>query len=409
MSNVRGNMTQLHQGEMRTMTLGVTAYVVVVLLADLVASGQPLHEPTLALSLLLAGVLAGRYSFWTHTWQTNYYDETLTRLDWLMLLVGLTACVVLARLHGDRAIPFFYLSAIEGYTAFTLDQRHWRAGLWVLGIAVLSLVSAASVVGWANLWSLLLTSLPGYMLIWVMIKLLAQQISYRTQVEQLLLNLEQAHQQLQHYADRVEALTITEERARLSYEIHDGLGHTLTALDVQLELLARLPVTQTEAREQSADHARHLAKQALTEVRQAVKALRPVNAQAFSLPEAVAALIANFEQATRLVVSWHVIGAHPLAPTLALLLYRATQEGLTNVQRHAPTSVHVTVQLTYGPQTVSLQIENGLLPEPSSIPLTPGGYGLLGLRERVVAIGGSLEAGPTPDGNFRLLITLPLL
>jgi signal transduction histidine kinase len=176
----------------------------------------------------------------------------------------------------------------------------------------------------------------------------------RAEAQQLAARLESANRQLRAQS---EELAITHERARLAHEIHDTVGHTLTALDVQLELLARLPPGQSGQRRKVAEQARALVKEGLADVRRAVQALRPAALETFSLPEAIAALVADFDEATQIHTAWQIEGEIvPLPPRLAIPLYRAAQEALTNIRRHAPSAGQVTVQLCYGPEAVMMTV-----------------------------------------------------
>ena len=98
--------------------------------------------------------------------------------------------------------------------------------------------------------------------------------------------------------------------------------------------------------------------------------------------------------------------ARRLPPAVDLTTYRIVQEALTNVLRHAGPAT-ATVRLIYGDDQLRVQVEDdghrGVAGWPPG-----GGNGLLGLRERVAALGGRLEAGPRPVGGFRVLATLPL-
>jgi signal transduction histidine kinase len=247
------------------------------------------------------------------------------------------------------------------------------------------------------------------LLVVAMVTLLAQQMLERVQVEELLLDLERAHRQVRAHAARIEDLTIVQERARLAHELHDSLGHTLTALDVQVELLARLPQSAELARQAAANQARGLVKQALTEVRSSVAALRPAALQKVDAHATIAALVRDFARTTGLPVTWTLTGApQPLPPAATLLIYRAAQEALTNVQRHAPTTSGVQVHLTFAPPDVTLRVEN----QPPVTPAEPSPFsgcaGLPGLHDRAIALGGAFTATPLPAGGFRLELRLPL-
>ena len=360
-----------------------------------------------------------------------YPDWQVTGLV-LLLIFGLLLIISLFFLSGERVVHL-YLAAQAGLITLLmlLSPDFWqifailffvlssetmallpqRQGyLWITIFTLVSGLVFIHMGGWPDGLTTLLPFAGGYFFFGAFTYAWAAADTARRESQRLLAELQTAHHQLQTYADRVEALTIAEERTRLARELHDSLGHALTALDVQLELLVRLPAQQAEARQTAAEQARLLVKQALTDVRQVVQALRPAAVDSFSLPEAVAALISDFAAATRLPIEWHVVDDVPALPAaLALPLYRAAQEGLTNIQRHAPATAGILMKLIYQTHTISLSVENlpPALPPPTS-PLTGGGYGLLGLRERAEALGGSLETGPTPSGGFVLTMRLPM-
>ena len=340
------------------------------------------------------------------------------------LLVGIGG----VELYTRRGSPWILaaLYAIEvplaGLIVYGL-AGFFLAGLLALPLVSLSvhllprrqmlLVCAAFVISLATAYGLhggreaaLLAGI-GYLTAIVFVVLMTQMAvrerQVRTQAERLAAELEAANRQLQEYAAQAEELAVTRERARLASELHDSVGHTLTALDVQLELLVRLPPDRAAQRQRIAEQARRLVKEGLTDLRRAVQALRPAALETFSLPEAVAALVAD----SNLPTDWRVEGAvRPLPPRLALLLYRAAQEALTNVQRHAPSARQVTVRLRYEPEAVTLTVENDGVPQTSDvfrdIGSLHGGYGLRGLRERAEALGGVFQAGPDGESGFRL-------
>lgn len=300
------------------------------------------------------------------------------------------------------AILFFVLSSVS---IGILPQR--QGFLWIGAFSLVTALTFVWQVGWVEG---LLATLPfagGYVFFGAFTYAWAAADAARQESQHLLAELSEAHRQLQTYADRVEALTIAEERSRLARELHDSLGHELTALAIQVELLTRLPAEREAERRLTLEQVQRLVKQTLTDVRRAVKALPPAAVEHFSLPEAVGALIADFAAATGLPVTWTVEGEPlPLAMTAALPLYRTAQEGLTNIRRHAPSTPGVSVRLIYGSHAVSVCVEN--LPSPTPPPqMVSSGYGLTGLRARAEALGGSLEAGATAAGGFRLAMHLP--
>ena len=99
--------------------------------------------------------------------------------------------------------------------------------------------------------------------------------------------------------------------------------------------------------------------------------------------------------------------ARDLAPGLDLTAYRLVQEGLTNTLRHARNPQRAEVAIDFGADRIELAVRDDGQ-DPSSAPMTQTGNGLLGMRERVAAYGGSLVARVRPEGGFELVATLPL-
>ena len=355
------------------------------------------------------------------------------------LLVGFYGTELYARTGSTWALALFYaveipLAGLIAYwmTAFFLSglimlplaslsvhtlPRRWM--LVVCGLIIGTLGISYGLVG--GLEAALLAGI-GYLVAIVFVvsvtQMAVRERRARAEVERLAAELAEANLKLRKYAAQAEELAITRERARLAHEIHDTVGHILTALDVQLELLIRLPLDRTEQRQQAAEQARILVKEGVTDMRRAVQALRPAALESFSLPEAIAALVAGFEQMAQIETSWQVEGeVVPLPPRLAVPLYRAAQEALTNIRRHAPTAQQVTVRLCYGPEVVALSVENGppRSPPPAAVVSSPSaseegrqGYGLRGLRDRAEVLGGAFSAGPDEEGGFRVEMKLPL-
>ncbi len=185
-----------------------------------------------------------------------------------------------------------------------------------------------------------------------------------------------------------------EERARLAREVHDVLAHTLTALAVQLEAAAMVMEERPgdpRARE-AVVRAQRLATAGLEEIGQAVAALRGDHPPG---PESVPRLVEEFERRTGVPARFRREGEPcPLPPEAALAVYRAAQEALTNVGKHAEAE-EVTVGLRYVGDGVELTVADRGRPRPA---LASSGYGLIGIRERAALLGGRLEARPTADG-----------
>ena len=402
--------------------IGVGIAFVVLFVLHVFTLRPPLPRMTLLLYAILTLALAGLYVVSGLFRVTQRIARNGTPVSLPVFLLGNGLILATALILWGRTQLYFGLFVLNSYGALVhyTGRRRWALA-FAGGMVAFAWLIYALLRGWQAAGPALSGDLPWYGLTIALAEIVARQREHREQVEVMASELAEAHRQLQDYTAQAEELAITRERARLAHEIHDTVGHTLTALDVQLELLTRLPPDQTEQRWQVAEQARTLVKEGLADVRRAVQALRPAALETFSLPEAIAGLVADFEEAAQICTVWRVEGeVAPLPPRLAVPLYRAAQEALTNVQRHAPSAQQVTVQLRYGPETVTLSVENApsvtsppgpALSEVEGLGGTEGGqggYGLRGLRERAEALGGAFSAGPDETGRFRLEMRLPM-
>ncbi len=225
----------------------------------------------------------------------------------------------------------------------------------------------------------------------------------RAEVERLAAELTDANQKLREYAAQAEELATTRERNRLAREIHDSLGHYLTVINMQLEA-ARTVLDSNPSRAADAlSKAQSLAKEGLADVRRSVAALRASPMESSPLTEAVAALAEECRTAG-IRTDFSVKGApRSLSPQAELTLYRATQEGLTNVRKHAHAS-HAEVMLDYADaERVRLVVkDNGVGGNKAD-----GGFGLVGVRERVQLLGGRVRVESGTGQGFLLEVELP--
>ena len=250
-----------------------------------------------------------------------------------------------------------------------------------------------------------LTFSPAIVFVIVFVRLTQQAEVAQQGAEKLAGQLAEANDRLAAYAVQAEELATTQERNRLAREIHDNLGHYLTVANVQIKA-AQAVMDKDPTRAQVAlDRAAQLTQDGLAAVRHSVAALRESPVGAVPLPEAVAALAAE-TQAAGIVVELAVEGRpRPLDARAELTLYRAAQEGLTNVRKHARAS-RVDLRLDYrDPAAVTLTIhDTGLGSDPAA---ESTGFGLLGLNERARQLGGRLTIETAPGAGYELMLTLP--
>jgi signal transduction histidine kinase len=216
--------------------------------------------------------------------------------------------------------------------------------------------------------------------------------------------LDEAYRRLSEHADQVEQLATLRERTRLAREVHDSLGHYLTVLSVQLEIVTRFLDAEPARAREAALKSQELAAEGLAEVRRSVAALRPSPLGGRSLPQAIRHL-ADETRDTGLAVSFERTGSPcPLSPQVETTLYRAAQEALTNVRKHAQASA-VEMRLVYEPDGVRLHVHDDGLGWRAE--RARDGVGLKGLRERVSALDGALRAESHPDGGFVVEVAIP--
>ncbi|GGV76755.1 two-component sensor histidine kinase [Streptomyces griseoloalbus] len=251
--------------------------------------------------------------------------------------------------------------------------------------------------------SVLLTMLSGVAL------LLGGALRERYEVQRRL-----AEQETISEAER-ERRTLLEERARIARELHDVVAHHMSVITVQADTAAyRLDGLPPDVREEFTSIAA-TARESLGEMRRLLGVLRNEEAHGELAPQPGLTRIGQMVEATmRAGVPVEFTPCDTDVPeAVGLSAYRIVQEALANVVRHAPgapTRVSVTASVAQDGARLTVLVVNGPPPEPPGAPLEEGGtgHGLVGMRERVRLAGGSLDAGPLPDGGFRVAAQLPL-
>ena len=333
----------------------------------------------------------------------------LPRLDpdrarWPILLyfavqLPLTAAILyLSRLDGFMSLITFPLAS----NALELLPRRQAVVIWLILFVTFLGVNAA-LYGWLSALSSSPAVAAGILFVSVFTYFAISEREARAEVERLAAELRTANQKLREYAAQVEELAITKERNRVAREIHDSLGHYLTVINVQLEAAQLLAPTDPERSRTALRKAQSLTQEGLADVRRSVAALRASPTGSRALAEVVAELAEEL-QAGGVVTHLEVRGTpRPLAPQAELTLYRAAQEALTNVRKHARASrAELTLDYAAGERVRLVVQDNGVGAAESG-----GGFGLLGLRERAQLIGGSVAVRSAPGEGFRLEVEAP--
>jgi signal transduction histidine kinase len=203
----------------------------------------------------------------------------------------------------------------------------------------------------------------------------------------------------------------SEERLRIARELHDALGHHLSLISMQSGVALHLNKQLPEQARNSLTAIKQASKEALTELRSVLDILRQQGEPAARSPTWTLARLDDLVSqaaAAGLVVHTKTDGDVRRLPfAVDVAAFRIVQEALTNVTRHAGPAT-ATVRVSYGDGDLTVQVDDdgrGLSGHASS----PGsGKGIVGMRERVAALGGELQAGPRPGGGFRVRARLPL-
>ncbi|MET7900774.1 sensor histidine kinase [Streptomyces sp. NPDC005355] len=200
-----------------------------------------------------------------------------------------------------------------------------------------------------------------------------------------------------------------EERLRIARELHDVLAHSISVINVQAGVGLALLDQDPEQARTALTTIKAASKEALGEVRQVLDTLRSSGAA----PRSPAPGLDRLEELTQqaasagLAVRVEVAGERTaLPPGTDLAAFRIVQEALTNIVRHSGSRT-ARVLLRYAPGELELRVDDDG-PATADGP-TGGGNGLVGMRERAAALGGTVEAGPRPDGGFRVRARIPLV
>lgn len=290
------------------------------------------------------------------------------------------------------------------YSVFLLD----RWGITAVSTLTVGIIVANGLYwhGWAGVLSAVLAFSFALLFTLVFTLLMVSAEQSRNEVQRLAGELGEANLKLREYAVEVEELAMARERNRLAREIHDTLGHYLTVVNVQLQAAQVLQPRDPERSAIALKKAQALTQEGLQEIRHSVAALRSSPLDNRPLTDALREL-AEGSCAAGLPAALRVSGqARLLTPPAALTLYRAGQEGLTNVRKHAQAR-HADLILEFHPGSkVTLVISDDGIGS-SDDALRASGFGLLGLRERTQLLGGCVRVRTAPNAGFVLEVEVP--
>jgi signal transduction histidine kinase len=316
--------------------------------------------------------------------------------------VAVGVAVVLTSFVDERLVDYLFVPFLAGCAAvFLLGLLHERAqaaaGL-VLAIGVTAFVTYRDPIG--NVDGFIATSVI-FGIIWTIAFALGRKFQEADEAKE---RAARAEGEREHRA----RAAVSEERARIARELHDVVGHSVSVMTVQASAVRRLLRPEQEKEREALLVVEQTGREALAEMRRMVGVLRrPEEAPALAPQPSLEHLDKLIEQAREsgLPVELRVEGEPvPLPAGVDLTAYRLVQEGLTNALKHAQAE-RAQVVVRYGAGDIELTVSDDGRGAGSG---DGGGHGLVGMRERVAVYGGELEAGPRPEGGFRLRAKLPV-
>jgi signal transduction histidine kinase len=340
-------------------------------------------NPSSAADLILAAALVGAFAGWAYV-----PGVPLSALS-LAVLVP----VVVAQRSGQLEPLFFeacLLAFVVGGWARSAGAAVALGLLAVASPAAVSLIQDPSEIAVGN-W------VTGIAFLWVFGRAMARQ-------RQLATELDAARRQLAEQA-------LLAERRRIARDVHDFVGHGLAAVMLQVTSARHVLRRDREAAEEALRAAEEVGRRSMQELRRTVALLRRDDEAAVAPPvpnsSDIPALV-DHARAGGLAVELLTRGdLARLAPGVGLALYRISQEALANAARHAPHARTVLeIEVAAGRASLVAETTGPTVSGTAAEPQRPH-YGLVGMRERAIALGGELAAGPTREG-WRLSCQLPL-
>ncbi|MFD7444283.1 sensor histidine kinase [Streptomyces sp. NPDC059909] len=330
----------------------------------------------------------------------------------LLLVAALGIAQLVLGIKGNAA-DFAMLVII--YTVAAHDGPRWASRLALIGG-----LSAATLsqIRWpientstgGKIFFTVVMSVP-FALAWVLGDSLRTRRAYFAQLEERASRLEKEREAQSKVA-------VAAERARIARELHDVVAHNVSVMVVQADGAAYVLDAAPDQARQALETISSTGRQALAEMRRLLGVLRTGDAPESGeyVPQPDVQQIEELVEQVRhagLAVDFKVEGTpRPLPSGVELTAYRIVQEALTNTRKHGGPDVGASVRLVYFDDGLGLLVEDdgrGASHEMYEDGGADGkGHGLIGMRERVGMVGGTLDAGPRPGGGFRISALLPL-
>jgi NarL family two-component system sensor histidine kinase YdfH len=365
-----------------------------------VATSERLHDPlTLTVFTVLFNVHLALHWF-SIPWLVRKWNV------WLYLGIQSAIVFALVSIAGViGALLGLYLGLIG--EAVGLFSPSWRKiGAGVAAILLLSALNYVWVLRSGELFWWAMAVLPMTVFVIIYVVLYTRQADARIKAQELLAELEKANRKLTESADRIEDLTLANERQRMARELHDTLAQGLAGLILQLEAAdSHLAAGRADKAQSIVRQAMTRARDTLAESRRAIDGLRAEPAG--DLEDAVRSEAGHFTSASGVPCALAISLGRPLPEEIRGLVQRVAAEGLTNVARHAQAR-HASVAVREDGGSVVVEVADDGIGFDAADAERAGHYGLIGLRERVRQAGGAVDIHSGPGKGASLTVRIPI-
>ena len=365
----------------------------------LVITEKPLQRP----AILIPFVVLMTVHIVLHWMLRRFAQTPAWTIGYILIQTTIMVAVIFLTRHIGLTLGLTMALAGESIGVYGLSKKGVLACVFYLAISLGFFIwfSGIAQVGW---W--LLSIIPVLIFVVVYVELYSRQVKANARAQELLNELAEANQKLQEYAAQVEDLTIAAERQRVARELHDTLSQGLAGIILQLEAAdANLSNSKLEKSKDIIRQAMESARTTLADARLVIDDLRSV--QPRECQSAIREAASNFTRETGIpcITSLELPQSLSLPTTDAVI--QVVNECLLNIKRHSrATQVEINGSSSKDELKISVT-DNGTGFDPQSVS-SNGHYGLMGMRERMEMLGGTLSISSEPAKGTTVEIRIPL-
>lgn len=367
----------------------------------------------LRIALVLLSVL--QYLFTASFWASPFFSFFVWIISFQLLwfyierplarkvLLGILGLLTVLNSYLLPQLPFLMIGLYVLEVRTHLERKHTLLVLTSLGLALGGIFLYKG--GWPT--STEGIALAGTLLfsLWVADQQVALEQRQQEYYDQMLAqsDLETKSELLQAQMQAMEELSIMNERNRISRDLHDSVGHTLSTMVIQLAALVKITEENNPKASQMLQQLHQFAKDGLTNIRQVIHEMKPVNYRRLAFVEQIKALIQEFELNSQLQVFFNT---NEMLWTLndeqEALIFRAIQEFLGNSVKHSQAS-EIRIQYHFTQSSLILSMEDNGQGTDTIRPQ----MGLTGMKERAQLLGGKVSMQSATGRGFKVRIVLP--